>query len=407
MTELKNIKIEDFNYQLPDESIALYPLDKRDESKLLVFKDSNISESNFKFVHDYIPENSLLIFNNTKVIRARINFKRSTGANIEIFCLEPHSPIEYQLSFVQRSECSWKCLVGNLKKWKEAFLEKEIICNGYTFTLKAELLERQTNYHIIKFSWNNQDFSFAEVLENAGIIPIPPYINRNVEDKDSSTYQTVYAKHKGSVAAPTAGLHFTENVFEKLKSKNIKTDEITLHVGAGTFKPVSSETIGEHEMHEELFEVSLQTINLLLENISNIVAVGTTSVRTIESLYWLGLKIHNGCIPTKKVFLLKQWEAYETEPILTPEQSLVSIKNWLLENKLTHIKAYTQIMIVPSYKFKYIKAIITNFHQPQSTLLLLITALVGEKWKEIYNYALNNDFRFLSYGDSSILFNRL
>ena len=397
--DIKNISIKDFSYDLPNERIAKYPLENRDKSKLLIYKNGEISETVFNKIHNYLPENSLLVYNNTKVIYARLHFKKTTGANIEIFCLEPHLPSDYSLIFQQTNSCSWKCIVGNLKKWKTGSLQKTINVNGQKINLTAEK-EQNANDLIIKFKWD-KNIDFGSILEADGEIPIPPYMNRNAEEIDKEKYQTVYSKHEGSVAAPTAGLHFTEEVFDNLKQKNIKLNNVTLHVGAGTFKPVKSETIGEHEMHYEHFIVKKDLLLDIKKYLGKIFPVGTTSVRTIESLYYIACKLQNN---EKDAFTISQWEAYQKPNKLTPSQAIDVLLNYIEKNNTGEIKAKTQIMINPAYNFKFINGLITNFHQPQSTLLLLISAVVGDHWKTIYNYALNNNFRFLSYGDSSLLF---
>ena len=401
LEDLKNINIEDFNYNLPDEKIAKYPLKERDSSKLLIYKNKQIKETIFKNIYNELPQNSLLIYNNTKVIQARLFFKKETGANIEIFCLEPYLPTDYNLIFQETKKCQWKCIVGNLKKWKQGELINKIKINNIDIELKAKKISHNKKDVIIEFSWNN-NIDFASILETVGKIPIPPYLNRDSEEIDKTTYQTIYSKHKGSVAAPTAGLHFTENVFELLKQKNIKLNNVTLHVGAGTFRPVQTDIIGEHTMHFEYFTVNLSLIEDIKRNLNNLFAVGTTSVRTIESIYYIGLQIIEK-IETD-VFTITQWEAYEKNRNISPLLVVSAILEYMNAKNITQLNARTQIMIVPGYKFKFLNGVITNFHQPKSTLLLLISAIVGGKWKEIYNYSLNNNFRFLSYGDSSLLF---
>ncbi len=399
--DIKNIKTENYTYKLEDNRIAKYPLKKREKSKLLIYNKGNIYHKIFSDITELLEQDDLLVFNNTKVIQARLHFFKTTGAKIEIFCLEPSRPTDYNLIFQSNKSCEWKCIIGNLKKWKNDTLCKEITLEKHKFILKAEKIEKTGNSLIIKFSWNNSDYTFGDILENIGQTPIPPYLNRNSELSDKTRYQTVYSKYKGSVAAPTAGLHFTEKIFSKLTDKGIKTENITLHVGAGTFKPVKSCTIGEHEMHSEHFSVSLESVNNLINNKDKITAVGTTSVRTIESLYWLGVKI----VTEKNVENLKitQWEVYKLEQNIKAVDALTALKEYMIKSKNEILKTQTQIIIVPGYKFKLVKKMITNFHQPKSTLLLLIAAFVGEKWKKIYQYALENDFRFLSYGDSSLL----
>lgn len=398
-----NIFIEDYNYPLPDHRIAKYPLKQRDASKLLIYRDGAISESVFSQISDYLPENSLLIYNNTRVIQARLLFSKDTGARIEVFCLEPLVPADYALSLGSNGECVWKCMVGNLKKWKDGTLTKTVSFDGRNCTLSATMLASDGNTHTIKFSWDNSDIHFAGILENTGELPIPPYLHRKTEESDLETYQTIYSKIKGSVAAPTAGLHFTDEVLNSLKQKNINIAELTLHVGAGTFQPVKTENIADHQMHTELISVPRTTIELILRNIGNIVAVGTTSVRTLESLYYAGVLIADQN-PTKSASIhITQWLPYTRKPDITVHEAIQNILNYLDRHSLGNLVATTQIMIRPGYEFQIVNAMITNFHQPKSTLLLLVSAFVNGNWKSIYDYALNNDFRFLSYGDSSLL----
>lgn len=396
----KSIKIDNFSYDLPDTKIAKYPVSGRKNSKLLVYNDEKIYSKSFADIVNYFEKDDLLIFNETKVIQARLNFKKITGAAIEIFCLEPYMPADYERIFQSKVECSWKCIVGNLKKWKEGRLINEITVKGKKNTVYAEIIERQENNQIIKFSWDNNDINFADILENAGQTPIPPYLNRKSETSDKSTYQTVYSKHKGSVAAPTAGLHFTDDILTQLRDKGVVLDFLTLHVGAGTFKPVKSDTVEGHEMHTEHFKVSKNTLKLLLEKKGRITATGTTTVRTLESVYWLGVKILEN---PKTDFDIKQWDAYELRQDVDFEKAINAVSNFIDSNNLNFLEASTQIIIAPGYKFRVINRLITNFHQPKSTLLLLIAALTGENWKNIYDFALNNDYRFLSYGDSSLI----
>lgn len=393
---VKQINISDYNYELPDERIAKFPLEKRDSSKLLTYISGSVETNVFSSLPEILPANSCLVFNNTRVIQARLEFFKSTGSRIEIFCLEPQDPSSYELSLSSTQSCVWKCMVGNLKKWKGEVLKKEI--GSDDLVLEAERLETNGNTSFIKFSWNN-GVSFAEVLDLLGELPIPPYLNRKTQESDKTTYQTVYSKVKGSVAAPTAGLHFTPEVISALHSKGIKTMELTLHVGAGTFQPVKAEEIGGHAMHAEKIEVSKEFIQNLIENLGNIVAVGTTSVRTLESLYYLGVQLHNG----DTSLLVNQWEPYESEKVLSAREALEAILNYMEKTQSNILYATTQIMIVPGYKFNIVNVLITNFHQPKSTLLLLLAAFIGEKWRELYKYALENDYRFLSYGDSSVL----
>ncbi|MDP4208003.1 MAG: S-adenosylmethionine:tRNA ribosyltransferase-isomerase [Bacteroidota bacterium] len=400
---LKNIAISEFDYPLPDERIAKYPLAERDMSKLLVYRDGAISHTVFTDIENILSPGDELIFNNTRVIPARLKFQKSTGANIEIFCLEPVAPAEYQVSF-QSHQCTWKCIVGNLKKWKDNDLIKEININGKKVLLKAtKIADYQASQHI-EFSWDDASFSFSEIIEKAGVTPIPPYLHRDSEAIDRDRYQTVYSKVKGSVAAPTAGLHFTDDILNKLNNKQVQTSEVTLHVGAGTFKPVQTDNITDHEMHTEFFSVPLQTLKLLVKKHGNIVAVGTTTLRTLESLYWLGIKVRTGRYEHDGVLHLNQWDAYHLEGTPSYSESIRYLIDYLEKRNETELFATTQIMIAPGYQIRSINALITNFHQPKSTLLLLVSAITGNDWKKIYDYALANGFRFLSYGDSSILF---
>jgi S-adenosylmethionine:tRNA ribosyltransferase-isomerase len=401
ITDPRKIRIEDYNYNLPDDRIAKYPLVKRDCSKLLVYKGGKISDTVFSNLGDFLPENTLMVFNNTKVIQARLHFRKATGAQIEIFCLEPHTPNDYQLNFQQTDKCSWVCLIGNLKKWKEGDLVKEIIIEGDRIELKARRIQSHGDSHIVEFEWDNKHITFSELLEAVGELPIPPYLNRDTEEQDKQTYQTVYSKIDGSVAAPTAGLHFTPEVFASLENRGMKLAELTLHVGAGTFRPVKSKLIEDHVMHSEFISVKKETIEQLLNHQGKIIAVGTTSVRTLESLYYLGVILKDKTISHLRV---SQWMPYQDSIGLSVKESLNNILDHLHLNNLTTLVADTQIIIAPGYKFRIVDGIITNFHQPQSTLLLLVSALVGDsKWKEIYQHALDNNYRFLSYGDSSLL----
>ncbi|MGE0021974.1 MAG: S-adenosylmethionine:tRNA ribosyltransferase-isomerase [Draconibacterium sp.] len=400
MSTYKNIKISDFSYELPDSKIAKYPLANRDESKLLVVRDRKISASVFKNSPAFLPEKAQLVFNNTRVIHARLFFRKETGSKIEIFCLEPVEPADYQIAFHQTSQTTWKCMVGNLKKWKGETLQLRVEIGGETVMLSAEKGEQNGNTVAVRFFWD-KPFSFAEIIEHSGTLPIPPYLNRETEEHDEETYQTVYAKIDGSVAAPTAGLHFTDTVFQQLGEKNISTHEITLHVGAGTFQPVKAETLSGHTMHREMVIIPRKIISAFFENPEKIIAVGTTSVRSLESLYWLGLQLENGLFNPEKPEV-SQWEPYETEPKISLKKSLENILDYLGKSKLEQIQFSTQIIILPGYQFKVIEGMFTNFHQPQSTLLLLIAAFLGNDWKKVYDYALANNFRFLSYGDSNL-----
>lgn len=403
----QKFQIKNFTYDLPENRIAKYPLDERDLSKLLVYKNGKISEDIYRNLDKYIFEKSIFVFNNTKVIQARLHFSNSTGGKIEIFCLEPSEENHEPSTAMMKKTCvEWKCLIGRFDRWKE----KTLSIKTKDFSLDAEIIKRNGNVFTIKFSWQPNSFSFAEILEQFGEMPIPPYLKRESEEIDVSRYQTVYASQQGSVAAPTAGLHFTKQFFEKLKSKNAIVDYVTLHVGAGTFIPVKSETLEGHDMHSEWIEVEKETILKIVEQISdeqtnkNVVAVGTTSLRTIESLYWMGLKANQNLSASIDELEVKQWDAYELQQSLTASDSLNCLLAWLKKNKIEKLICKTQLLIVPSYKLRIANALITNFHQPSSTLLLLVAAVVGDDWKMIYDYALENDFRFLSYGDGSLLF---
>ncbi len=405
-SDYKNTLIKDYTYHLPEEKIAKYPLENRDDSKLLYLENSEIKNTRFKQLADFLKKDDLLVFNNAKVIQARLAFNKETGAKIEIFCLEPHHPADYNLSFQTTKSCEWKCMVGNLKKWKTETLRKEIEINNCNYVIKATKKEQSRASVIVEFQWNTLDstdyeLSFADILEHIGQTPLPPYLNRQAEKSDKTRYQTVYAKQKGSVAAPTAGLHFTHDVFGSLEKKGVKQQELTLHVGAGTFRPVKSETIEGHEMHEEHFRVEKSFLEQLIKQKGRVIAVGTTSVRTLESLFWLGVKMME-ISDYKDVLSISQWEVYSMSGEFSLNESITALLDYMDINETEYIEATTQIIIVPGYKFKIIDGLITNFHQPQSTLLLLIAAVVGARWKEIYNYALTNDFRFLSYGDSSL-----
>ena len=399
----EQIRIEEFNYPLPDERIAKFPLTKRDESKLLVYRNGKIDEAVFKQLSDYLPQESMLVYNNTRVIQARMLFQKETGAQIEVFCLEPVIPHDYALVFQQTESCSWLCLVGNLKKWKEGALHKTIRMDDKEVVLSAERIKTTGDSHLVRFSWNNPQVTFAELLDAAGILPIPPYLHRETRESDLQTYQTVYSKIKGSVAAPTAGLHFTPEVLAGLDAKGFTREEVTLHVGAGTFKPVKSEVIGDHEMHTEFISVRRSAIENIRTNLGRIIAVGTTSVRTLESLYYMGRTLVDNPDATSEELVVTQWTPYHDTEEVTAHEALTALLDYLDRNQTDTLLSATQIMIAPGYEFKIVKGIITNFHQPKSTLLLLISAFVNGNWKSIYNYALDNDFRFLSYGDSSLL----
>jgi S-adenosylmethionine:tRNA ribosyltransferase-isomerase len=401
---MKNIYINDYDYDLPEDRIAQYPVKERDKSRLLLFDGNTISSDTFTNIDRYLPEGSLLVFNNTRVIRARLLFQKKSGAQIEIFCLEPISPPDYEASFASQFPVEWKCIIGNLKKWKTGIVTMKFHLNNKEYELHAEKVSPEREAWRIRFEWNNNDISFTEVLEASGHIPLPPYITREDEKEDADRYQTVYSSVKGSVAAPTAGLHFTRDLLARLKGKGVNQVDITLHVGAGTFQPVRASKISDHHMHCEHFFVTRETINELLENHGRIIAVGTTSVRTIESLYWLGVKAIN--YPQSNIDDLKvgQWEPYDNDQDIPVKTALKALSDLMAKHKYRSISASTKIIIIPGYKFRVITGMITNFHQPKSTLLLLISAWTGTDWHKIYAYALENGFRFLSYGDSSLLF---
>ena len=404
--DTRHIRINEFNYELPDERIAKFPLAERDSSKLLVYNKGEVGEDVFTSLPKYIPQGSLMVFNNTKVIQARLHFKKETGALIEVFCLEPAIPNDYALNFQSTGSCSWYCMIGNLKRWKEGALSRTFNVGGKDFTLTAVKKEEHGNStsHRVEFSWDDDSMTFADVLEVVGELPIPPYLNRETQESDKKTYQTVYSKIKGSVAAPTAGLHFTERVLESLDKAGIEREEVTLHVGAGTFKPVKSEEIQGHEMHSEYFSVSLRVIDKLIAHGGEATAVGTTSVRTLESLYYIGLKLEENMDLTEKELHVEQWMPYDyAGKKISTVKALENIKSYLENNGLNALRTSTQIIIAPGYEYHIVRRMVTNFHQPQSTLLLLVSAFVKGDWKKIYDYALSHDFRFLSYGDSSIL----
>ena len=417
--ETKHIHISDYNYDLPDSRIAKFPVSPRDTSKLLVYRHGEISDDIFYNLPKYLPEKSLMVFNNTKVIQARMHFRKETGALIEVFLMEPAAPTDYELMFQTRGECSWLCMVGNLKKWKEGSLVRTFDVAGTTINFKAtmrrDIIDAKsggTNYWV-DFAWDNPQVSFAEILDAVGELPIPPYLNRETQDSDKTTYQTVYSKIKGSVAAPTAGLHFTDKVLAAIDAAGVRREELTLHVGAGTFKPVKSEEIDGHTMHTEYVCVRRDTLQTLLDYDCCAIAVGTTSVRTLESLYYMGVKLEANPNAAEEDLHVCQWEPYEKAdgtPVggnlvdgITPQKAISNIIAWLDKNNLKTLHSSTQIIIAPGYEYKIVKVLVTNFHQPQSTLLLLVSAFLKGDWHNVYDYALSHDFRFLSYGDSSIL----
>jgi len=406
MTTPQQISISDYTYDLPESRIALRPLDKRDESKLLIYKNGEIIEDKFSSIVNHLPENLLLVFNNSKVINARLRFEKSTGSKIEIFCLEPTGDInEYSTVMNQRGSSKWKCFIGGVAKWKEEFLSKVLNDGENKIVLKAKLIGAVTDAYEVEFSWEPVSMSFAEILDLAGDVPLPPYIKRLSENEDTSRYQTIYAESEGSVAAPTAGLHFTENIFRAFENKNIQKANVTLHVGAGTFKPVKAAVMKDHEMHTEWIDVDVATIEKMILHSDLVFAVGTTSLRTIETLFWLGVKsIIN---PDTEKLELHQWDVYDdimNSQQITVEASLTALLKWMANKKVNRIFTQTQLLITPGYTFKISKGLITNFHQPQSTLLLLVAAAVGDDWKKCYQFAMENEFRFLSYGDANLLF---
>ena len=403
MEDTKHIKISEYNYPLPDERIAKFPLAVRDQSKLLVYRHGEVSEDTFTALPEYLEQGELMIFNNTKVIQARLHFRKETGALIEVFCLEPIQPNDYVLSFQQTKKCSWLCMIGNLKKWKEGALSRMVDVKGKQVTLTAIRSECRGTSHWVDFEWNDDSITFADLLEVVGELPIPPYLNRDTQESDKETYQTVYSKIKGSVAAPTAGLHFTERVLQALDAHGIDREELTLHVGAGTFKPVKSEEIEGHEMHTEYISVNKRTIEKLIAHGGHAIAVGTTSVRTLESLYYIGVAISRTPDANQEELHVQQWMPYEEKNGIGTIQALQHILDYLNRHHMEALHTSTQIIIAPGYEYKIVKKMVTNFHQPQSTLLLLVSAFVKGDWRKIYDYALEHDFRFLSYGDSSLL----
>lgn len=399
------IHISDYTYQLPEERIARFPLQERDRSKLLVYKDGELKEDIYRHIDEHLPAGSLLVFNNTRVIPARVFFYNAHGGKVEVFCLEPAERINDMASAMGRAGTTrWKCLVGRASKWKE----KVLTLRHAEMELSAELVGRDADNFIVEFKWAPESLTFSEVLEKAGAMPIPPYLKRESEQSDRERYQTIYAKYDGSVAAPTAGLHFTPQVMQRLHAKGIATTEVTLHVGAGTFKPVKSETLAGHQMHAELTDVSKEVISRLIQQLQEakapVVAVGTTSLRTIESLYWLGVKAKEYPNATLQQLEVSQWDPYRLTTGLPPAEALQEVLKWLERTGNERLLVPTQILIAPPYRFKIAQALVTNFHQPNSTLLLLVAATVGGDWKKLYDYALAHHFRFLSYGDGSLLF---
>lgn len=420
MTDTKHIHISDYNYELPDERIAKFPLQQRDHSKLLIYRHGEVSDDVFLNLPNHLSHGALMVFNNTRVIQARLHFRKETGALIEVFLMEPALPTDYEQMFQTTGKCSWLCMVGNLKKWKEGALKRDFEIKGKALTLsatmdRAKAMEKSggTNYWV-DFEWDNPEVNFAEILEAVGELPIPPYLNRASQESDKTTYQTVYSKIKGSVAAPTAGLHFTDAVLRDLDQKGVIRDEVTLHVGAGTFKPVKSEEIEDHHMHTEYIVVHRHTFERLLQHDCSVIAVGTTSVRTLESLYYMGVKLVMNPQATENDLHVNQWDPYDLPhneeglvlvdgEAVSVEQSIRNLLDYLNRDGLEALHSSTQIIIAPGYAYKIVKMLVTNFHQPQSTLLLLVSAFLKGDWRKVYDYALGHDFRFLSYGDSSLL----
>lgn len=414
--ETKHININDYDYCLPDERIAKYPMAQRDQSKLLVYRHGKIADDVFYNLPNHLPKGSLMVFNNTRVIQARIHFRKLTGALIEVFLLEPYAPADYEQMFQTNGSCTWKCLVGNLKKWKEGTLQRTFSINGKSVILKAERMgdTHASDSYLVRLSWDNPAISFSELIDVIGELPIPPYLNRDSEESDKTTYQTVYSRIKGSVAAPTAGLHFTEDVLKAIDNHGIEREELTLHVGAGTFKPVKSGEIEGHTMHTEFISVKRETIESLIRHQAKAIAVGTTSVRTLESLYYIGCKLADNPDASESDLHVGQWEPYQDHDVscqnvegkhvtITPIEALTNILSWLDHKGLNALHGSTQIIIAPGYEFKIVQMLVTNFHQPKSTLLLLVSAFVKGDWKSIYEHALANKYRFLSYGDSSLI----
>jgi S-adenosylmethionine:tRNA ribosyltransferase-isomerase len=398
----RHININDYDYPLPDERIAKFPLSQRDSSKLLVYRNGSISERRFADIGDELPADTLFVFNNTKVVRARLIMHKESGARVEVFCLEPHAPADYERAFAVQNECEWSCIVGNLKKWKEGAVQIPFDYDGEHYTLRAYIAERGVREHVVRFEWS-APMNFGQLLEYLGRIPIPPYLNRESEEIDNTRYQTVYSRFEGSVAAPTAGLHFTEELIASLGKRGFSFGEVTLHVGAGTFLPVKDENAAQHAMHTEHFEISAATLRLLQAKSGRVTAVGTTSVRTLESLAALAWRIKQTGSPESER-VIGQWELYDLPAEFTGADVVEVLLGYMEREGVERIKAATQIMITPlGYRFRIVNRIVTNFHQPKSTLLLLVSAYVGEDWHRIYDYALEHDFRFLSYGDSSLL----
>lgn len=401
----KHLRIEDFTYDLPADKIAYNPVNPRDRSKLLVYSQEKISEDTYRNITQYLPENAVLVFNNTKVVKSRLFFKNGNGANIEVFCLEPYGEaIDYEQHFLEENSVTWICFIGKVSKWKEEKLSKSINLDGLEVNLSAEIAGKLEDAYLVKFTWSPGNIPFGKIMDAAGVTPLPPYIKRVADKIDEDSYQTVYSEHEGSVAAPTAGLHFTENILHDLEARGISSLFTTLHVGAGTFKPVKSEIMENHVMHPEYLNITTSFLKDLADKIGQpIITVGTTSTRTLESIYWMGNQIVKNPDISYDELKITQWLPYESEAVSTAEEAIFALLNWIKNTQQDHLSIETEIIIAPGYSFKIVKGLITNFHQPQSTLLLLVSALIGDEWKNIYGYALQNDFRFLSYGDGSLL----
>lgn len=400
----RDIRIENYTYQLPDELIARYPLQERDASKLLVWEQGNIQEDIYRNIADYIPARTLMVFNQTKVVHARLLFQKTTGSSIEVFCLEPHEQYaDVQTAMLQKGKVYWNCMIGGAAKWKPGMV-LTITHQDPAFVLSASIVARRPGNFTLELSWDNHDLSFAEILHYAGKVPLPPYLHREAEAGDEDRYQTIYARDEGSVAAPTAGLHFTPEVMDRLREKHIDTAFVTLHVGAGTFRPVKTETMAEHDMHAEWIDVHADLVEAILNHLdTGIVAVGTTSMRTLESLYWIGFKLYHNLQPDLAGIAVSQWDPYDLTESLPAKDALQAILDWMQQNNTKHLITRTRILIAPGYTMRMVKGLVTNFHQPQSTLLLLVAAMTGDNWRTIYDHALQCNYRFLSYGDGSLL----
>lgn len=402
MKDPRSLRIDDFNYELPEERIAKFPRKEREHARLLIFEKDTINDGVFPDIQQVLQPGDMLVINETRVIPARLLFHKETGAEIEIFCLQPKNA-DHTSAMSAKQETTWEVLIGNAKKWKEGFLQKSISISNKNVVLSAERLDRESGEMIVRFRWNNDEISFSEIIAACGELPLPPYFERKAEEEDYQRYQTVFARHEGSVAAPTAGLHFTPAILDQLESSGVILNKLTLHVGSGTFKPVSAAEMTDHEMHGEFFSVSYTFLEKLLSHPGRIIPVGTTSMRTLESLYWIGLKLKMGAFAQGQSISIKQWEPYDLDAHISPKEAIEAILEFLRKENSSELTGSTSVMIAPGYAFKYAAGLVTNFHLPKSTLILLVAALIGEKWRDVYDYALKNEFNFLSYGDSSIL----